>query len=138
MNETTQIETKAGLFTLHNREKLSRIIDGQTDSEGKIKEGLGEEALKEQPDLVIALYDKLGGYITGKQGSKIKMGSFYDFKKRTPRETPQIVYVYRINGQKVEMAEGAEKPLEVQAAELAKAVEEKKRAGRPRKITMEE
>jgi len=126
MQEVTGIETSAGVFKLHNREKLSRVIDGQTNSKGEVFGGLGEEAITEQADLVIALYDKVGGYITGKQGSKVKTGSFYNFKKRTPREVPEITYVYRVNGEIIEMKDGEETPLEVQAAVLADKVKEKR------------
>ena len=130
------VTTKVGIFTLKNPEKLSRILDGQTNAKGEIVEGLGEDALTEQPDLVIALYDKLGGYITGKQGAKVKTGSFYHFKKRKAREVPEITYVYRVNGEVIEMKAGEEKPLEVQAAELAEEVK-KKKAGRPKKENTE-
>ena len=142
LSDKTVIKTKVGTFTLHSREKLSRVIDGYTNSRGEILAGLGEEALTTNADLVIALYDKQAGYITGKEGAKVLLGSFFDFKKKQPRENPEISYVFRINGKRVEMKEGSEKPLEVQATELAKKVAEKhseeladKRRGRPRKGT---
>lgn len=140
------IQTSAGQFKLWNREKLSRITDGQQDSHGQFVAGLGEDAIKNDPDKVIALYDRLGGRITDvKNGAKVLIGSFYDFKARRPREKAEISFVFRINGKKVVMKDGQEKPIEVKAAELQQQVEEKEKEeqaeereakrgrGRPRK-----
>ena len=65
----------------------------------------------------------------------IKIGSFYDFKKKQPKENPEVVLMFRdIDGDVVEIAEDKPLPVEVEAA---LAAEEKKQRGRPRKDTEE-
>jgi len=109
---------KLGKYTAQNEEKVNRAIYGSMSSGGQLKGGVGENAL---PEVILAEYDRLGGAILlGK--NKVKMGSFYDFEKRKPREKPEVLLVFRdLNGIKVEIPEGKEVPIEVQAAELARA-----------------
>ncbi len=78
-----------GEFLLVNREKLDRVILGTVAREGQMTGGLGENAPIEQ---ILAYYDKLAGLITDKNGQKLKNGCFWDFKKKYPKETPEIVY----------------------------------------------
>lgn len=118
------LETKFGKFTLLNDDKVTRVVEDTTDSSGKIVSGLGSDA---EPEMILAMYDKLGGAILGENGSKIKTGSFYDLKKKTPKTTPDIVYSFRVNGELIEMKDGAEVPLEVQAVQLAEKVKAKKK-----------
>ena len=111
-----------------NEEKVQRVIEGQTNAQGEMVDGLGADAIENDPMAVIAAYDKLGGLIKGKEGAKVKTGSFYDFKKKAPRKEPEVVYVFRVNGEDVEMAEGAPLPLEVKAAKMADEVKAKRAA----------
>lgn len=110
------IETKLGTFELVNDEKVQRVIEGSTNSRGELVGGLGEDAIANNPIQVLAMYDKAGGLIRGKQGARVKTGSFYDFKKRTPREEPVVRYQFNINGRHIELAADEELPLEVQAS----------------------
>lgn len=121
----TQVKTKYGVFEMVNPEKVLRVIDGESNDKGEIVGGLGIDA--DVLDLLTA-YDKKGGLIRGKEGSKVKTGSFFDFKgtkRGKPRKEPEIVYVFNFNGKQVEYAEGADKPLEIRAAELLAQAEAK-------------
>lgn len=110
-------------FTIVNDDKWNRAIYGTIGREGKMSGGVGEDASDEAK---LAEYDKLGGAILeGK--SKVKNGCFYDFIAKKPIAKPEIVYVFRdIDGDVVEVPKGEEIPLEVKAAELAKAKKTKK------------
>jgi|SRR3990167_382734 len=104
-------------YEIVNSDKFERAVNGSIGSGGALHGGVGEKASNEAK---LAEYDRLGGLIR-KKGHNIKMGSFYDFAKKKPREKPEIVFVFRnLNGVEVEVPEGEEVPLEVQAAELAK------------------
>lgn len=111
-------------FSLVNEEKLGRAIEGSPGKEGKATGGVGREA---SPEAVLAEYDRLGGLVL-KGGRKIKTGSFYNFEERAPRAVPEVVYELRdLDGNKVELKEGEEVPVEVKAAEKrakTKAAEE--------------
>jgi len=100
-----------------NSEKLDRAINGSVGKEGRLYGGVGEDA----SDMVkLATYDKIGGLIR-KDGKKVKMGSFFDFEKKVVREKPEIVFVFSdVEGNVVEIAEGDDVPIEVQAAEKIK------------------
>jgi len=115
-----------GEYTLVNEDKAQRVIEGTTNAKGEFLAGLGEEAIEKNAAAVLAGYDKLGGLITGKDGARVKTGSFYDFKAKAARKTPEVIYTFRINGEYVEMKEGESEPLEVQAAKLAERVKAKK------------
>jgi|SRR3990167_4205044 len=89
-------------FVLQNSEKIERVINGELGREGSLVGGMGEKEARENPSLVLARYDKIAGYIT-KDGVKIKTGSFWDFKKKCPREKPEVVYIFNIGGEKIEV-----------------------------------
>jgi hypothetical protein len=119
----TVVEVKGvGTFEMKSIEKVRRVIDGEPDSKGIFQGALGVEAA---PLAVLALYDKKGGLIVGKEGAKVKTGSFYDFKKKAAREKPVITFTFKINGREVEYIDGEDRPLEVRAAELLAQAEEK-------------
>lgn len=111
----TVIETDYGTFDLVGEDKVRRVIEGESNDKGEIVGGLGIDA---KPLAILATYDKKGGLIKGKEGSKVKTGSFFDFKTKTARKKPEITYVFRFNGKEVEYKEGDEKPLEIKAAEM--------------------
>lgn len=111
-------------FTVVNAEKWDRAINGTIGREGRLTGGVGEKASDEAK---LAEYDRLGGLIM-KGKNKVKMGSFYDFEARKPRVKPEITFVFRdIDGDEVLVPEGEEIPLEVKAAEMAKAKKGKKK-----------
>lgn len=91
-------------YVLQNAEKLERVIFGNMGRGGVLEGGLGLEQAEKNPSLVLAHYDKLAGYIT-KDGIKIKTGSFWDFTRgvNKPRKEPEIMYVFNIGGEKVEV-----------------------------------
>lgn len=98
--------TNVNGFVMENAEKVERAIQGNMGRQGVLQGGLvdqhGADVLETNPELVLAHYDKLAGYIT-KDGVKVKTGSFWDFKKKAPRETPEVLYVFNIGGDKVEV-----------------------------------
>lgn len=77
-----------GNYLLVNNDKLNRAIFGNVGRGGQMEGGVGEKAT---PELVIAEYDKLGGLILTKGGEKVENGSFWDFIKKIPRETPKEI-----------------------------------------------
>ncbi len=103
-------------YRLVNAEKANRAIYGAVVDKGQLVGGVGEGASNEA---IIAEYDRLGGLI--KKGKlRVKMGSFYDFKGRKPRATPEVAFVFRdLEGDEVVIAENEEIPLEVKAADIA-------------------
>lgn len=107
-------------YTLVNPDKVERAINGSVTSKGMMLGGVGEEATDEAK---LAEYDRLGGLVT-RGTDKVKMGSFYDFKLKKPRETPEIVFVYRVNGQLVEVPDGEVLPGEVRAAKILEEANE--------------
>ncbi len=118
-------------FTLMNPEKLDRAVNGAIASSGVRKGGVGtKENFEKDPAnkgkdweaQVLAKYDSLGGYIT-KDGNKVKMGSFFDFEKKRNKEKSEVVFVFRdLEGRVVELDEGKDVPLDVQAATKARKV----------------
>lgn len=117
-------------FTLDNEEKVGRAILGSMGSEGTLKGGVGEDATEEAK---LAEYDRLGGLIL-KGDNKVKTGSFYDFKKQKPRETPEVVFVFRdIDDNEVEVPEGEAIPMKVKAAEINKSKKGAKKVKKPKK-----
>jgi len=98
MNEFTQVDG----FVLQNSDKIERVINGDMGRDGGMTGGIGEKEARENPTLLLARYDKLAGFIT-KDGVKIKTGSFWDFKKKCPREEPEVMYIFRVGGESVEV-----------------------------------
>lgn len=114
---------KIGEFILENENKLHRAINGTVGKNGAAEGGVGEKAADED---ILAAYDKLGGLIT-KEGNKVKIGSFYDFAKKTKREVPEVLLEFRdIDGDVVELGVDEDLPIEVKAARLAKKTKSKK------------
>lgn len=138
-----QIEEPAAVinqFLLINHEKLDRVLNGSVGREGKLYGGLKAQFPDGNipNDRILAEYDKLGGLIM-KGTSKVKMGSFYDFATRKPKEVPEVVFVFRdIEGDIVELNEGEEIPIEVRAAEAQKQTKKTKKTTKQRLIEDEE
>lgn len=101
-------------YTVVNREKWVRAIDGTVGANGQLHGGVGEHASDAEK---LAEYDRLGGLVR-KGSHKVKTGSFYDFEKKEVRKKPEVMLVFRdLDGLEVEIAEGESVPVEVQAAE---------------------
>lgn len=101
-------------FELVNSDKVERAINGTVSSKGAMVGGVGEAAV---PEAILAEYDRLGGLIK-KGGDKVKTGSFFDFKAKAPRDVPEVVFIYNVNGRFVEVPEGQQLPGEVRAAKM--------------------
>lgn len=103
-------------YELVNEEKANRAIYGMIGPEGSSQGGVGEGASDEA---VIVEYDRLGGLI--KKGKyKVKTGSFYNFPKKKAHVKPEVVFVFRVDGEVVEIGADEEIPLEVKASETVK------------------
>lgn len=123
MNEVRN--NKIGGFTLVNHEKLNRAIEGHMGRGGRLEGGIGEGASDEA---ILAEYDRLGGLIR-KGKNNVKMGSFYDFPKRKPHDKPKVVFIFKdLEGNSVELEDGAEIPDELKAVQIIEDKKAKKRA----------
>lgn len=111
-------------FIAENSDKWTRAIYGTVIQEGSLIGGVGEGAT---PEAKLAEYDRLGGLIT-KDGRKIKMGCFWNFKGKKAHETPEPVMEFKVDGETVDVPVGDAVPVEVQAAEIAGARKKVKRA----------
>lgn len=109
-------------FQIENAEKLERVIMGVVGRGGEAQGGVGLEA---DPELVLALYDKLAGFIT-KDGVKVKTGSFYDFKLKKPRATPEVNFIFNIGGDNVEVDDPANLHKAIEVVGKARAEKEEK------------
>ena len=106
MNVTVNGKT----YTLQNPEKVNRAIYGTVTSRGALEGGLPNRE-KSTPEEIIAAYDRLGGLILA-NGSKVLMGSFYDFDKKSPRPEPKVRLVFRdLQGVEIIIDEDGEVPL---------------------------
>src|SRR3990167_4102542 len=74
-------------FVICNADKLHRVINGTMSDGGSLSGGLGEGAA---PEAILAEYDRMGGLIRTAEGAKVVTGSFYDFKAKAARKTPQV------------------------------------------------
>lgn len=116
-------------FQIENADKLERVIFGTVGRAGEQVGGLGLDA---EPEIVLANYDKLAGFIT-KDGVKVKTGSFWDFKLKAPRTTPEVMFIFNIGGDNVEVdnPSNLHKAIEV-VGKARKDKEEKVKAARKR------
>jgi len=114
-------------YTLVNPDKIERAINGTTNNKGEIVGGVAKTDGSYDEGELIAEYDRIGGLIR-KGEDKVKTGSFYDFKAKGVRKEPKVVFVFRVNGQEVEVEDGEVLPGVVRAAKVLaeKPVKEKK------------
>lgn len=123
-------------YILDNEEKIERAIQGVNGREGKLYEGVGEDASDE---VKLAAYDRLGGLIL-KGGRKVKTGCFCDLKATkeasrkagytvvVPFEKPKVILLIRdLEGNEVEIDAEKELTPEQKAAEK---IENKKKEER--------
>ncbi|MEK7124144.1 MAG: hypothetical protein AAB877_00445 [Patescibacteria group bacterium] len=126
--KTVNTKSRVNGFDLINPTKVERALNGVITPDGKKIGGVVKEDGSFDPAELLAEYDKLGGAI--KHGTdKVKTGSFFDFANKKPFEKPEIYFIYRINGQVVEVKEGKGVPGIVKAERLlagAKAKTDKK------------
>jgi len=115
-------------FELVNPQKVERALHGNSTPDG-VKGGIAKTDGSYNDDALIAEYDHLGGAIL-RGNDKVKMGSFYDFGAKSPREKPNIVFIYRVSGTEVEVPDGEELPGIVKAV---KVLEENKKEVKKRK-----
>jgi|SRR3990167_37113 len=109
-------------FQIENFDKLERVVSGTVTRAGELSGGLGLEA---DPELVLAHYDKLAGFIT-KDGVKIKTGSFWDFKTKAPRKEPDVKFIFNIGGDNVEVDNPANLHKAIEVVGKARAEKEEK------------
>jgi hypothetical protein len=122
------IPEKVGAYTLGNPDKVRRALDGTPNQSGVVAGGVRKTDGTWDNAALLAEYDRIGGVIL-KGEDKVKTGSFYDFAARRPRDESAVVFVYRINGEVVEVAAEKEKPGKVKAAQQqAKAKKTTKKA----------
>ena len=102
-------------FVLENADKLERVIYGEPARSGQATGGLIDSYpdIEDIPlELVLAHYDKIGGYITkgvgGDERVKVKNGSFWDIRKHKPRENSEILYMFNIGGNFIEVDDPAQ------------------------------
>ena len=112
-------------FKLENPDKIARVIHGDMGRSGGLEGGMGEEEAEKNPELVLARYDKIAGYIT-KDGVKIKTGSFWDFKLKAPRKEPDVLYIFNIGGPKVEVTDPSKLAQAISTVKKVQAEEENK------------
>jgi len=112
-----KVKVKAGNFVLQNESKVRRVTENTTGSSGNLIKGLGKDADHEE---IIATYDKIAGYITGKEGAKVKTGCFYDFENKKPFEDPKVIYVFRVDKKVVEVPADKEVPMKAKVSQQVK------------------
>ena len=125
-----------GNYRLVNRDKVDRVINGVVGKFGQLEGGLGDDAKSKD---ILAHYDKVGGLIVKKTGSKkkdgsektykVKIGCFWDIINKKPFEKTKVMLSFRdINGDEVFIPEEKKKelPFDVQAAEASKEKKEAK------------
>lgn len=116
-----------GDFKLHNPQKVERAMYGTPNEKGELSGGVAKEDGTYDEAALLAEYDRLGGYIT-RGTDKVKTGSFYDFRNKKPFEKPEIAFLFRVNGEEVEVPEGSELPGEVKASRILEESKKKKAA----------
>ena len=124
-------------YVLENEEKLRRVIEGEPARSGQSTGGLLEKYVELElipPAEVLAHYDKLGGYITkgigGEQRVKVKNGAFWDSRKKIPREKPEIMYIFRVGGNFIEVDDPAKLAQAISKVENAVAENQAKNAAK--------
>lgn len=124
-------------FVLENHDKLQRVLEGDVMTQGLPQGGLIEkygDISKVPPSEVLARYDKIGGLITKDIGSdvrvKIKTGSFWDVRKKAPREEPMVKYLFIVGGEKVEVDDPSELAKALTTIEKTRSAKDRENAER--------
>lgn len=124
-------------YVLENHEKLTRVIEGEVKRAGQLEGGLIEkygEISKIPPKEVLAYYDRLAGLITKNVGGsnrvRVATGSFWDMRKKCPRETPELMYIFNVGGTMVEVSDPAHLAAAVTTVQSALSEKETKNAER--------
>lgn len=125
MSKVEEKVTKVKGFTLVNAQKVERALYGAPNSENEMIGGIADADGTYDDDKLLAEYDRLGGLIK-KGDDNVKTGSFYDFKKKQPKEKPTVDFVYRVNGQEVIVPAGKELPGIIKATRILASQASKK------------
>ena len=105
-------------YVLVNPEKVDRAINGTQTGNGTKLGGVVKEDGSYDESALLAEYDKIGGLIRDEEGNQVKIGSFYDFKNKKPRAKPEVVLLFNVNGEVVEVPEGGKVPKIVEAVKV--------------------
>lgn len=121
-----EVPTKVKGYDIVNPEKAERAYAGTPDRNGGYKGGVRKPDGTYDDDAFLAEYDRLGGLVR-KNGDTVKMGSFYDFANRKPREKAEVYFEFRINGRLTQVKEGEPEPMVVKAARVNAELEKEER-----------
>ncbi len=129
-----------GEFELVNLIKVERALHGDLMNDGSMSGGVADKEGDYNNLALLAEYDRIGGYIRDDEGNKVKNGSFWDLKAKKAFAKPQIVRIFQINGEFIEIAEGDKTPKIVEAQkeyDKAKKIlkEDKKKDKKPRLVS---
>lgn len=113
-------------YKLENPDKIQRALHGSPNDKGMPVGGVANAEGSFDGDALLAEYDRIGGFISNKDGDKVRTGSFYDFANRKPREKADVELEFKVNGETVFIKEGKELPGMVRA--VRQVEEEKKKA----------
>lgn len=117
-------------YTLVNEDKVRRALEGNPGRGGELVGGIIKADGTWDDAQLLAMYDKMGGAIY-KGSDKVETGSFYDFRKKAPKEKAEVIFEFRINGQLVRQPADEEVPMVVKAArtmeKMAKEAVKKKK-----------
>lgn len=78
-------------FVLEFGPKVHQAIHGDESNPHAQDKGVGLDA---KPEALLAAYDRLGGFIS-LGGKKIKMGTFWDFRRSAPVAKPEVAFQAR-------------------------------------------
>lgn len=112
---STIIEYKNKKYKCANAEKFRRTIYGMDDSGNPRVPGIGENA---KPEMILAVYDRLGGYIQNEDGFKVMSGAFCNYRASRIKEItatvinekPEVILEATVNGIVYEWIEGDKVP----------------------------
>lgn len=121
------LPTKVGAYELLNPDKVRRALEGQPARDGHLVGGILKQDGTYDDAELLAHYDKLAGAIM-LNGDKVKHGSFWDVKNKKPRSKPEVMLVFRINGEVVEVSAEKELPPLVKAARVVEEAKAKKKS----------
>lgn len=105
-------------YIVTSDEKVRRVLDGVPTRTGEAQGGITKPDGTFDEMEFLAMYDKMGGGIKNANGDTVQNGSFYDYRLKKAKEKPEVMLVFRINGQEVVVPEKEEAPAIVKAARI--------------------
>lgn len=112
--DEVQLPTFVKGIELTSTEKVRRVLEGTTTRGGELAGGIMQPDGTFDEDQFLAMYDKIGGGMR-LNGDSVKMGSFYDFRKKAPKDEPEIMLSFRINGEVMDVPANKPAPAIVEA-----------------------